>query len=88
MGAVTYPDANVVEFVNNRMIPIRLLSNAQPYAKDFNIKWTPSIITLDENGAKHHRVVGFLPPEEFIPAMMLGIAKVNFDLDRFKEALA
>ena len=88
MGAVTYPDGNVIEFVNNRMIPIRLLADTQPYAKDFNIKWTPSIITLDENGKEHHRVVGFLPPEEFIPAMMLGIAKVNFDLDRFDEALA
>jgi tetratricopeptide (TPR) repeat protein len=88
MGAVTYPDAHVIEFVNNRMIPIRLLSDAQPYAKDFNIKWTPSIITLDESGKEHHRVVGFLPPEEFIPAMMLGIAKVSFDLDRFDEALA
>ena len=88
MGAVTYPDGNVIDFVNNRMIPIRLLSDAQPYAKDFNIKWTPSIITLDESGKEHHRVVGFLPPEELIPAMMLGIAKVNFDLDRFDEALA
>jgi tetratricopeptide (TPR) repeat protein len=88
MGAVTYPDAKVAEFVNNRLIPIRLLADAQPYAKDFNIKWTPSIITLDESGKEHHRVVGFLPPEEFIPAMMLGIAKVSFDLDRFDEALA
>jgi tetratricopeptide (TPR) repeat protein len=88
MGAVTYPDAKVAEFVNNKMIPIRLLSDAQPYAKDFNVKWTPSIITLDESGKEHHRVVGFLPPEEFIPAMMLGIAKVSFDLDKFKETLA
>jgi tetratricopeptide (TPR) repeat protein len=87
MGAVTYPDANVIEFINNSMIPIRLLSDTQPYAKDFNIKWTPSIITLDESGKEHHRVVGFLPPEEFIPAMMLGIAKVSFDLDRFDKAL-
>jgi tetratricopeptide (TPR) repeat protein len=88
MGAVTYPDAKVAELVNNRMIPIQLMANVEPYAKDFNIKWTPSIITLDENGTEHNRVVGFLPPEEFIPAMMLGIAKVSFDLDRFDEALA
>jgi len=87
MGAVTYPDDDVAEFISNRMIPVQLKANVQPYAKDFNIKWTPSFITLDENGAGHQRIVGFLPPEEFIPAMMLGISKVHFDLDRFEEAL-
>jgi hypothetical protein len=87
MGAVTYPDAKVAEFVNARMIPIQVLFDAQPYATDFNIKWTPTMITLDENGQEHHRVVGFLPPDQFIPAMLLGISKVNFDLERFPEAL-
>ncbi|MBA4395465.1 MAG: hypothetical protein C0407_18090 [Desulfobacca sp.] len=88
MGAVTYPDVKVAEFVNSRMIPIQVLFDAQPYASDFNIKWTPTMITLDENGKEHHRVVGFLPPEQFIPAMLLGISKVNFDLEKFENALA
>lgn len=87
MGAVTYPDAKVIDFVNSRMVPVQVLFDAQPYATDFNIKWTPTIITLDEAGKEHHRVVGFLPPEEFIPSCLLGIAKVNFDTDRFQDAL-
>ncbi|MBI5604727.1 MAG: hypothetical protein HY879_15420 [Deltaproteobacteria bacterium] len=88
MGAVTYPEVKVAEFVNGRLVPIQLLFDAQPYATDFNVKWTPTMITLDETGKEHHRVVGFLPPEQFIPAMLLGIGKTNFDLDKFNEALA
>ncbi len=88
MGAVTYPDAKVIEFVNSRMIPVKILFDAQPYTSDFNVKWTPTIIILDEMSKEHHRIVGFLPPEQFIPAILLGIGKSNFELDRFEEALA
>ena len=88
MGAVTYPDAKVVEFVNSRMIPIQLRADTKPYAADFNIKWTPTVIVLDEEGKEHSRTVGFLPPEEFVPSLLLGIVKVHFDLNRFSEALA
>ncbi len=87
MGAVTYPDPKVIDFVNGRMIPVQLLSDTEPYATDYNIKWTPTIITLDEMGKEHHRVVGFLPPEEFIASCLLGIAKLNFDADRFQDTL-
>jgi hypothetical protein len=88
MGAVTYPDSRVAEFIGNRMVPVRILYDAQPYASDFNVKWTPTIITLDQNGKEHHRIVGFLPPDEFIPGLLLGIAKVNFDRDVLDKALA
>lgn len=88
MGAVTYPDTKVSDFVNTRLVPVQLLFDAEPYATDFNVKWTPTIITLDDGGKEHHRIVGFLPPEEFIAAMLLGIAKVEFDLDKFDGALS
>jgi outer membrane protein assembly factor BamD (BamD/ComL family) len=29
-----------------------------------------------------------LPPEEFIPSLLLGIIKAHFDLNRFSEALS
>jgi TolA-binding protein len=88
MGAVTYPDSRVAEFINSRMIPVQLLYDAQPYSSQYNVKWTPTIITLDENGKEHHRIVGFLPPDEFIPGLLLGLAKVSFDRDDFDEALS
>ena len=87
MGAVTYPEDKVVEFITSRMIPIQLHSDAKPYADDFNVKWTPTVIVLDEDGKEHSRTVGFLPPEEFVPSLQLGIIKVYFDSNRFSEAL-
>jgi len=88
MGAVTYPNEKVVEFILKNLIPVQVKSDAQPIATDFNVKWTPTLITLDPEGKEHHRSVGFLPPEELVPSLLLGIAKCYFDRDRFAEALA
>ena len=87
MGAVTYPDDRVVSFINENMVPLRIQYDAKPFAGDFNIKWTPAIITLDFEGNEHHRTIGFLAPEEFIPSLILGMAKVYFDADKFDHAL-
>ena len=88
MDAVTYPNESVIEFIQKYMIPLRVAFDAQPLSTDFNLKWTPTLITLDENGKEHQRTVGFLPPEELIPLLMLGITKSYFDRERFSEALS
>ncbi|TVM03297.1 MAG: hypothetical protein CV087_06030 [Candidatus Brocadia sp. WS118] len=88
MDTVSYPDKKVIEFIKNSFIPVRVRSDAQPLATDFSIKWTPTLVILDTEGKEHHRTVGFLSPEELIPVLMLGIAKVYFDLNAFKEALS
>jgi tetratricopeptide (TPR) repeat protein len=87
MDAVSYPNKNVTEFINNSVIPLRVRYDAHPLASDFNLKWTPTLIILDMEGKEHHRSVGFLSPEELIPSLLLGIAKVYFDLNEFKESL-
>ena len=88
MDAVTYPDVKVIQFISNKMIPLRIPFDAKPLSLDFNVKWTPSLITLDTKGREHHRTLGFLAPEELIPSLLLGIAKSHFEADRFDEALA
>jgi tetratricopeptide (TPR) repeat protein len=87
MGAVTYPDERVVTFILENLIPLQVKSDAQPLATDFNVKWTPTLVTLDSDGKEHHRTVGFLPPEELVPSLLLGIAKCHFDRERYEEAL-
>lgn len=86
MGAVTYPNEKVAEFVMNRMVPIQVLSDS-PLANEFKVKWTPTIVVLDYYGKEHHRTVGFFPPEEFIPSMLLGMGKIDFDADQFNDAI-
>ena len=88
MGTVTYPDSRVAEFLNSRMVPVQMLYDAQPFASTYNIKWTPTMIVLDGEGKEHHRIVGFLPPDEFIPALLLGIGKTAFDADELDKAMA
>jgi len=88
MDAVTYPTSSVIEFIQKNIIPLRVLFDVQPLSTDFNIKWTPTLITLDTRGKEHHRTIGFLAPEELIPSLLLGIAKSHFDQERFNEAIS
>ena len=87
MDAVTYPEEKVIDFTNSNLVPLLIAFDAQPHAADFNIKWTPSLITLGMDGKEHHRTVGFLEPEAFIANQILGIGKYHFDNDKFPEAL-
>jgi tetratricopeptide (TPR) repeat protein len=88
MDAVTYPTEKVAEFIQGRLIPVRVAFNHEPLAKQFNVKWTPTLVTLDADGEEHHRTVGFLAPEEFVASQLLGAGKMCFDLERFDEAIA
>jgi len=87
MDAVTYPNAKVVEFLQNRMVPLKLDYNAEPYATNYMVKWTPNLLVIDAEGKEHHRIVGFLPAVEFIPSLLLGMGKACFNGDQLKEAV-
>ncbi len=86
MDAVTYPDKKVVNFIALNLIPLRVPADA-PTADKFRVKWTPTLVILDPDGNEHIRSVGFLPPDELIPWLLLGMARVHFELDRFPEAI-
>ena len=88
MDAVTYPNEKVAEFIEKNFIPLRVRFDAQPLASDFKVTWTPTLVTVDANGQEHHRTVGFLAPEELIPSLLLGMAKIHFDQNQFEAALS
>ena len=88
MDAVTYPDDKVGDFLKNRVIPVRVAYNQKPLSDDFNVQWTPTIVTLDWDGKESHRTVGFLSPEELIPSLLLGIGKAHFEAGGFEEAIS
>jgi len=87
MDAVTYPDEKVADFITSRVIPLRVPSDHKTLAPSFNLKWTPTLITLDTQGKEHHRTVGFLGPEELVPSLLLGIGKTLFELEEFGKAI-
>ena len=69
------------------MIPLIVPFNAEPLASRINIKWTPTLVTAYWNVIEHHLTVGFLPPEELIPSILLGMAKTFFELDQFPASI-
>ncbi|HEY6837922.1 MAG TPA: outer membrane protein assembly factor BamD [Geobacteraceae bacterium] len=87
MDAVTYPNDKVSDFIMTRIVPLRVPADSQPLATEFKVTWTPTLVTLDYYGKEHHRTVGFLPPEQLIPSLLLGTAKADFDAEQFNDAI-
>jgi tetratricopeptide (TPR) repeat protein len=87
MDAVTYPNLDVIQFIQGHVVPVRLPFDAKPEADTFNVKWTPTLIMLDHDGGEHHRTTGFLAPEELLPMILLGIGKTHFEREEFTEAI-
>jgi len=87
MDAVTYPNLEVFNFITDKIVPLRVPADAQPISGDFKVMWTPTLVTLDYYGKEHHRTVGFLPPEELIPSLLLGMGKTDFETGQFNDAI-
>jgi thioredoxin-related protein len=87
MDAVTFPALEVSNFITDRMIPLRAELGARTLASDFRVVWTPTLIVLDFYGKEHQRTVGFIPPDEMVASLLLGIGKVGFENDQFNEAV-
>jgi len=79
MDAVAYPDVAVAEFITKNLIPIRIQADNLEVAPRFLIKWTPSLLILDQKGVQHQKTVGYFPPKELIPVLLLGMGKTYFD---------
>jgi hypothetical protein len=88
MDAVTYPNDKVKAFIHENLVAVKVPFDAQPLAGQFKVTWTPMFVILDQEGQEHHRAVGFEPPEEFIPFLLMGMAKINFDKGDYPKAIA
>lgn len=87
MDTVTYPDYRTATFIREYMIPLRVNVSSPPsWADRFVIQYTPTVITLDEDGREQHRTVGFLPTEEFVPELMLANGKAYMQNGRSVKA--
>ena len=78
-----YSDPRVVEFVTRHFVPVRVhvKHNADEFAKlgeKFNAQWTPTILIVDPSGEERHRIEGFLPVDDFLSQLSLGLAKAAF----------
>jgi len=88
METVTYPEHEVQEFLGEHFTPVRLdVHHAAEAVRRYNQNWTPTFLVLNEEGVEAHRVIGYLPPEEFRAELRLGLGKACFDRGTFENAL-
>lgn len=82
-----YPELRVTEFVSQHFIPVRLHVKTHPEAMGrFGVDWTPTVMLLDSNGQERHRIEGFLPADDFLAQLELGLGHLYFKTGRFADA--
>lgn len=82
-----YTDPRVISFVTENFIPVRIHVKEQPdQFQRFGAQWTPTILILDADGTQRHKIEGFLPADEFLAQLQLGVAHAAFSRNDFAEA--
>ena len=70
-----YPDPGVESFIRENFIPARAhVKENQAAFERFNAQWTPTILITDPKGTERHRIEGFLPAEDFVSQLRIGLA--------------
>ena len=85
-----YPDERVVRLVTSEFLPSRVHVRDPEglYARvseRLNVHWTPTVLILDD-GVERHRIEGFLPVDDFLAQLKLGLGKTAFQRGEFEEA--
>ena len=87
LGAVTYPDATVIDYINKNFIPLQVnVQSGSDLLGKYRAFWTPTIIILDSQGTEYYRFNGFLPPDEFIPQLQFGLGFMSLEKQDYKVA--
>ena len=75
------------KLVSEHFNPVRLHVKKHPEAMGrFGANWTPTVMILDAAGNERHRIEGFLPADEFLAQLHLGLGQEAFKNGRYTEA--
>ena len=87
LDAEVYPDARIESFIKNNFIPVKIHIKEQPKTFErFGAQWAPTMQILDPDGTKRHQFEGFLPADDFLSQLKLGLAHSAFARQQWKEA--
>ena len=86
-----YPDERISKLVNESFIPVRVhvrdqAADFQRLGERFGAQWTPTTLLLDPEGKERHRIEGFLPVDDFLAQLELGLGKLSFARQDFDQA--
>jgi hypothetical protein len=77
----------VSSFLAQHYVPVKVHVKKQGATFErFGVQWTPVLLVLDPNGKEQHRWEGYLPPDEFLAQLELGVAKATFGTSHWDEA--
>ena len=86
-----YPDPRVIELIDTQFVPVRVHVKEQRAAfrelgGRFGAHWTPTTIFVDRQGVERHRIEGFLPADDYIAQLHLGLGHASFAAGEFIDA--
>lgn len=86
-----YPEPRVVQLIDQNFVPVRVHVKEQPddfkrLGAKFAAQWTPTILVIDSSGEERHRIEGFLPVDDFMAQIQLGLAQSAFARGDFPDA--
>ena len=76
-----WPDERIVRLVEEEFVPVRVhvreqASDFQQLGERYGAQWTPTMLVLDPDGSERHRVEGFLPADDLLAQLQLGLGQV------------
>lgn len=87
LEAVTYPDADVTRYMAEHFVAARINSDERPaLAREFGVHWTPTLLALHHLGHRLRETIGYLPPAEMLPELILTAALYDLRSARAREA--
>ncbi len=74
-------------FIRENFIPVKIHIKEQPQVfQRFGAQWTPTLVILDSDGKERYRFEGYLPPDDFLAQLKLGLAHAAFAREQWQEA--
>ena len=86
-----YSDPRVAGFISEQLTAVRVHVREQKdeykrLSERYDAQWTPTILILDSEGEERHRIEGFLPVDDFLAQIALGLAKAAFQRKDYGDA--
>jgi hypothetical protein len=77
----------VSALINEQFVPVKIHVKENPEGfQRFGAQWTPTVIIADPDGTERYRFEGYLPPEDFLAQISLGLGKAHFARGEWKGA--
>ena len=80
-----------MDLIATHFVPVHVHAKEQPeqfqdLGARFSAQWTPTTLIVDHSGHEKHRIEGFLPADDFLAQLRLGLAHSKFSRGLFTEA--